>query len=96
MFLKVSLKGLTWFGMKEKLKPRYIGPFEVLQRIGEVAYGLDLLPKLSHVHDVFHVTILRTHELNPFHMISFHDIKSNEDATYIEKPVRIATHEEKK
>ncbi|GFS38841.1 hypothetical protein Acr_00g0059760 [Actinidia rufa] len=54
VFLKVSpSKGINRFGKKGKLKPRYIGPFEVLQRIGTVAYRIALPPELSHVHDVF-------------------------------------------
>ncbi|GFY87070.1 hypothetical protein Acr_05g0007090 [Actinidia rufa] len=60
VFLKVSpSKGINRFGKKGKLKPRYIGPFEVLQRIGTVAYRIALPPELSHVHDVFHVSMLR-------------------------------------
>ena len=59
VFVKVSLrKGVIHFGCKGKLTPRFIGPFEVLQRVGEVAYRLALPPPLEHVHDVFHVILL--------------------------------------
>ena len=51
-------KDLTWFGTKEKFKPRYIGPFEILQQIGEVPYRLPLPSKLLHVYDFFHVVTL--------------------------------------
>ena len=58
-FLRVSpMKGVFRFGRKRKLSPRYIGPFEVLERVGEVAYCLALPPELSHIHPVFHVSSL--------------------------------------
>ncbi|GJY86578.1 hypothetical protein Tco_0500604 [Tanacetum coccineum] len=54
VFLKVSpFRGVKRFGIKGKLSPRFIGPFEILERIGEVSYRLELPPQLSHVHDVF-------------------------------------------
>jgi len=60
VFLKVSpMKGISRFGMKGKLSPRFVGPFEILERIGDVAYRLALPPKLGNLHDVFHVSILR-------------------------------------
>ncbi|GKB73442.1 retrotransposon protein, putative, ty3-gypsy subclass [Tanacetum coccineum] len=60
VFLKVSpFRGVKRFGIKGKLSPRFIGPFEILERIGEVSYRLALPPQLSHVHDVFHVSLLR-------------------------------------
>lgn len=65
MFLKVSpRRGLSRFGQKGKLSPRYIGPFDIIEKIGEVAYHLALPPKLSGVYDVFHVSMLRKYELD--------------------------------
>ena len=56
VFLKVSpWKGVIRFGKKGKLSPRYIGPFEVLEKVGEVAYRVALPPRLAGVHNVFHV-----------------------------------------
>ena len=56
VLLKVSpMKGVMRFGKKGKLSPRYIGPFEIVERIGEVAYQLALPPGLSGVHHVFHI-----------------------------------------
>ena len=76
MFLNVSpWKVLTLFKMKEKLKSRYIRPFKILQQVGEVAYRLALLQELSHVHDVYHIAMLRKYELNPSHLINFNDIE---------------------
>ena len=60
VLLKVSpMKGVMRFGKRGKLSPRYIGPFEVLKRVGEVAYELALPPGLSGVHLVFHVSMLK-------------------------------------
>src|ERR1044071_5625411 len=58
-YLRVTpLKGTQCFGIKGKLAPRYIGPFRILAKRGEVAYQLELPPQLSRVHDVFHVSQL--------------------------------------
>ncbi|KAL8106071.1 hypothetical protein AgCh_029755 [Apium graveolens] len=60
VFLKVSpCKGVKRFGMKGKLSPRYVGPFDVMEKVGEVSYRVALPPQLSHVHNVFHVSVLR-------------------------------------
>ena len=57
VYLKVSpLRGLRRIKVKEKLSPRFIGPFKILDKTGEVAYQLELPPQLSDVHDVFHVS----------------------------------------
>ena len=57
VYLKVShMRGVRRFNMKGKLEPRYIGPFRILERRGEVAYQLELPESLSGVHDVFHVS----------------------------------------
>jgi hypothetical protein len=56
VYLKVSpMRGTHRFRVKEKLAPRYVGPFNIIDRKGEVAYQLELAPQLSEVHDVFHV-----------------------------------------
>ena len=60
VYLKVSpMKGVNHFGVKGKLAPRYIGPFQILERYGKVAYRLKLPEQLSAVHDVFHVSQLK-------------------------------------
>ena len=60
MFIKISsTKGIMRFGKKGKLSPRYVGPFEVLEKIGDIAYRLALPLDLSHVHPVFYVSMLR-------------------------------------
>ena len=70
VFVKVSPRnGAFCFGRKGKLAPRFIGPFEILQRVGEVAYRLALSPPLGRVHDVFHVSMLRHYQPDPSHVI---------------------------
>jgi hypothetical protein len=60
VYLKVSpIRGVRRFGVKGKLAPRYVGPYQILVRRGEVAYQLSLLEGLSVVHDVFHVSQLK-------------------------------------
>ncbi|XP_057997932.1 uncharacterized protein LOC131176929 [Hevea brasiliensis] len=70
VFLKVSLlKGVMSFEKKDKGAPRYIGPFKVTNRVEAVAYRLELLPNLSHVHPVFHVSMLRKYIPNPSYVL---------------------------
>ena len=70
VFLKVMPKtGVIRFGKREKLSPRYIGPFEVLERMGIVAYRLALSSSLSSVYDVFHVSMLRKYTPDPTHIV---------------------------
>ena len=72
VFLKVMPKrGVVWFGKRGKLSPRFIGPFEILERVGTVAYWLALLPSMSGVHEVFHVSMLRKYTLDPAHVVDW-------------------------
>jgi len=90
VFLKVSpLKGSIQFGQKGKLSPRYIGPFEILQRVGPVAYRLALPPALQGIHDVFHVSNLRRYTSDPNHVIPYKPLQLKENLTYVEEPVKI-------
>ncbi|XP_062100853.1 uncharacterized protein LOC133806780 [Humulus lupulus] len=81
------------FGGKVKLAPRYIGPFEFIKRVGEVAYRLNLTAQLGHVHNVFHVSILRKYTPDPSHIIEYEAIPLQEDVTYEEQPIRIMARE---
>nr|GFC10273.1 putative nucleotidyltransferase, ribonuclease H [Tanacetum cinerariifolium] len=66
VFLKVSpARGVRRFSIKGKLSHRFIGPFEILDRVGDVSYRLALPSQLSHVHDVFHVSLLRGYKYHP-------------------------------
>jgi len=90
VLLRVSpMKGVMRFGKKGKLSPRYTGPFEILERVGEVAYRLALPPSLADVHPVFHVSMLRKYHGDPFHMLDFSSIQLDKDLTYKEEPVAI-------
>jgi len=90
VFLKVSpLKGNLRFGQKGKLTPRYIGPFEILQKVGPVPYRLALPPALQGIHDVFHVSQLRQYIPDPQHVISFEPLQLKENLTYVKEPDRI-------
>ena len=68
---------------------RHVGPFEILDRIGEVAYRLALPPSLAGVHNVFHVSMLRKYVPDPSHIIELAPLWIKEDLTYEERPVRI-------
>ncbi|GAV60946.1 Chromo domain-containing protein [Cephalotus follicularis] len=82
------------FGKKGKLSPRYIGPFEILERIGEVAYKLVLPPDLSHIHNVFHISLLRKYMANPSHVLRTEPIQVRQDLSYDEQPVEILDYKE--
>ena len=72
VFLRVSpMRGVKRFGPKGKLSPWLIGPFQILDRVGAVAYQITLPPSLSSVHDVFHVSMLRKYVSDPTHMLSY-------------------------
>ena len=89
------MKGVMRFGKKGKLSPRYIGPFEILERVGNVAYGLALPPELASVHNVFHVSMLKKYVPDPSHVLNHEPIEVHEDLTYEERPVQILAREEK-
>ena len=82
-------RGVVRFGKQGKLSPRYIGPFEILERVGAVAYRLALPPSLSGVHEVFYVSMLRKHTPNPAHVVDWGEIVVDTDGTFEEGPVRI-------
>ena len=90
VFLRVSpMKGVMRFGKKGKLSPKYIGPFEILDKVGVVAYRLALPPALDRVHNVFHVSQLRRYIPDPSHILHPEEVSFDESLSYEEYPVRI-------
>jgi len=83
------MRSVRKFNMKGKLAPRYIGPFKILERHGEVAYQLELPESLSGVHDVFHVSQLKKCLRVPEEQIPLEELPVKEDLTYEEFPVNI-------
>ena len=83
VFLKVSpWKKVMRFGKKGKLSPRFIGPYEVIEKVGPVAYRLALPPELEKIHSVFHVSMLRRYRSDPSHVISTETIELRPNLTY--------------
>ena len=90
VFLKVMPKrGVVRYVKRWKLSPRFIGPFEILERIGAVAYRLALPPSMSGVHEVFHVSMLRKYTPDPAHVLDWGKIEVDTDGTFEEGPVCI-------
>jgi hypothetical protein len=90
VYLKVSpLRGLRRFKVRGNLAPRFMGPFKILEKRGEVAYQLELPPQLSDVHDVFHVSQLKKCMCVPKEQLSMEDLDSKEYLSYQEYPVKI-------
>ena len=90
VFLKVTpWKRVIRFGKRGKLSPRYIGPYPIIERIGPVAYKLNLPDELSRIHNVFHMSMLRKYVYDPSHVLKDLPIHIEENLTYEEQPVEI-------
>ena len=90
VFLNVMPKRVVVrFGKRGKLSPRFIRPFEILERIGTIAYRLALPPSMSSVHEVFHVSMLRTYMPDLAHVVDWGQIEVDTDGTFEEGPVCI-------
>jgi hypothetical protein len=91
VYLRVSpTKGVQHFGIKGKLAPRYVGPFEILNVCGPVAYQLHLPSQLAAIHDVFHVSQLKNCVKLPTEIVVIEP-----DLSYIERPLRILDTKER-
>ncbi|CAN4084848.1 unnamed protein product [Withania somnifera] len=88
--------GVLRFGRRGKLDPRYIGPYEILERVGEVSYRLALPPMLSVVHPVFHVSMLRRYMPDESHIIREDSVKLDDNLSFVEEPLMILTKEVRK
>ena len=90
VFLKVMPKReVVMFGKRGKLSLRFIGPFEILERVGIVAYRFALPPSMSGVHEVFYVSMLRRYTPDQAHVVDWGEIKVDTDGTFEERPVCI-------
>ena len=92
VYLRVSpMKGTRRFGIKGKLAPRYVGPFNIISKRGDLAYQLELPSNFANVHDVF-----RKCFKTPDRTVKFEDIELQEDLSYREHPVAILEETERK
>ena len=82
-------------GKKEKLSSRFIEPYEVLERIGPVAYRLELPPKLAKLHNVFHMSMLRKYRSDELHILPMQDVQVQADLSYDEELKNIFAREVK-
>ena len=82
-------RGVVRFGKRGKLSPRFIGPFEILERVGTVAYQLALPPSMSGVNEVFQVSMLRRYTPDPAHVVDWGEIEVDTDETFEEGPLCI-------
>ncbi|GKB01705.1 putative reverse transcriptase domain-containing protein [Tanacetum coccineum] len=97
VLLKVSpWKGVVRFGKKGKLAPRYVGPFEIIERVGPVAYRLKLPQELSCVHDTFHVSNLKKCLAEPDVQVPLDEIEVDENLRFVEEPLEIVERDVKK
>ncbi|GJU55138.1 putative reverse transcriptase domain-containing protein [Tanacetum coccineum] len=94
--LKAMHDRVVRFGKKGKLAPRFVGPFEIIEKVGPVAYMLDLLEELNGVHDTFHVSNLKKCLANPTLQVPLDEIRVDDKLNFVEEPVEILEREFKK
>ncbi|GKE54865.1 hypothetical protein Tco_1490021 [Tanacetum coccineum] len=94
--LRLCMKGVVDFGKKCKLALRYVGPFEILERIGLVAYRLRLPEELSSVHDTFHASNLKKCLADANLHVPLDEIKVDKTLRFVEEPIEIIDREIKK
>ncbi|KAI3797887.1 hypothetical protein L1987_33151 [Smallanthus sonchifolius] len=97
VLLKVSpWKGIIRFRKRGKLSPRFVGPFKILARVGQVAYRLDLPVELSGIHPTFHMTHLRKCLADDTAHIPYGEIEVDNSLNYVEEPIAILDRAEKR
>ena len=96
VFMRVTpMTGIGRALKSKKLTPRFIGPFQITERVGEVAYRIALPPRLANLHDVFHVSQLRRYIPDPSHVIQIDDVQVRDNLTVETLPMRIEDREVK-
>ncbi|GKF07271.1 hypothetical protein Tco_0041495 [Tanacetum coccineum] len=97
VLLKVSpWKGVVRFGKEGKLAPRFVRPFEIVEKVGHVVYWLDLIEELNSVHDTFHVSNLKKCLADPTLQVPLNEIRVDTKLNFVEEPVEILEKEFKK
>jgi hypothetical protein len=90
VYLRVlPMKGMKRFGVKEKLAPRYIGPFPILKKCGTVAYKLDLSPYLARVHNIFHMSQMKKCLKAPVDVVLPEVTPLEADLSYPKQPIKV-------
>ncbi|GJS93354.1 putative reverse transcriptase domain-containing protein, partial [Tanacetum coccineum] len=92
----IRKKGLVCFGKKGKLAPRFVGPFEIIEKVGPMAYRLDLLEELNGVHDTFHASNLKKCLADPTLQVPLDEIRIDAKLNFVEEPMAILEREFKK
>ncbi|XP_075521480.1 uncharacterized protein LOC142554696 [Primulina tabacum] len=97
VFVKVApIKGVMRFGKKYKLSPRFIRPFEILERVGTIAYRVALPSNLEEVNNVFHVSMLRKYMSNPLHVLNYKPLQLMLNLFFEERPTQILDRQERR
>ncbi|WMV46012.1 hypothetical protein MTR67_039397, partial [Solanum verrucosum] len=97
VFLCVSpIKGVMRFGRRGKLSPRYIGPFEILRTVVEVAYELALPPAFSAIHLIFHISMLCQYVHDESHVLQYDAVELDDRLTFVEELIAILASDVKK
>ena len=95
VFLKIPpWKGVLRFGRRGKLSLKFIGPYEIVSKVGPISYRLKLPLELSRIHDTFHVSMLRKYISDPSHMLREQPVQLKENLTYEETLVQIVDRKE--
>ena len=88
-FSCITMEEDTHIWKKMKPSPRFMGPYEILERIGPVAYRLALPFELAKLHDVFHVSMLQRYRSDELHILPVQDVQVQQDFSYDEEPKAI-------
>jgi hypothetical protein len=93
VFLQVKLhKSSIKFGKGDKISPRFMGPFKIVERKGPMAYRLALPDSLRHMHDVFHISVLRHYISDPMHVIDMSSLHISDEGALTDEPIHILDH----
>jgi hypothetical protein len=96
VYLRVPpTKGVQQFGAKGKLAPRYIGPYEIIEECGPLAYRLQLPSQLAAIHDIFHVSQLKKGVRVPTKIVKQQEVMIEPDLSYVEQPIKILDQKER-